>query len=173
MATIKEIQEQLGVKTDGIWGRVSHETLILFWKEHKEVHISENFLVSELLDSNDAVRLGIDNTPTPSDFLHLVESTNNLWQPVRTNLGTPVSISSAFRCKLLNDAVGSKDTSAHLKGYAIDFKSPKFGTPRQVVNEISKMPLKFDQCIYEFGRWVHLGYKNQKGEQRRQVFDIV
>lgn len=173
MATIKEIQEQLGVKADGIWGRVSHETLIQFWHDHKEVKITENITLDELLASNIAVRKGIDNAPTPRAFLNLVESCNNLWQPVRYNLGTPISISSGYRCKLLNDAVGSKDSSAHLEGFAIDFTSPKFGSPRQVVKEIAKMKLKYDQCIYEFGRWVHLGYKNQKGQQRQMNFDIV
>ena len=173
MATIKEIQEQLGVKTDGIWGRVSHETLIQFWHDHKEVKITENITLDELLASNDAVRLGIDNTPTSTAFLHLVESANNLWQPVRDKLGTPISISSGYRCLELNRSLKSKDSSAHLVGYAIDFKSPKFGSPRQVVREIAKMKLKYDQCIYEFHSWVHLGYKNQKGQQRQMNFDIV
>ena len=75
---------------------------------------------------------------------------------VRGLLGnSPIRISSAYRCKELNRAIGSGDTSAHVLGYAVDFTCPIFGTPKEVAQEIAASSIKFDQLIYE-GTWIHL-----------------
>lgn len=175
MSTLQDIQSLLGVKPDGVWGDLSHTALLQAVKEGRQIQLSRNFYLDELINSNTATRLNIDNTPSKLEFLHLLESVENLWQPFRDILGTPMLISSGLRTPKLNDAVGGAMTSAHLFGYAIDFTSPAYGNPRAIVNLVRKYKssLKFDQCIYEYGRWVHLAYKNKYGRQDKSIFDIT
>lgn len=139
--------------------------------------LTKNFHLSELLISQTATRLGIDNTPTPHHKDNLMQSCENLWQPTRDLLGVPMLVSSGYRCPMLNVAVGGSTTSAHPHGRAIDFIAPKFGTPRQIVaflvKEFKEQGIKFDQIILEFDRWIHLGYKSPTGEQRGQVLTAV
>ena len=45
-----------------------------------------------------------------------------------------------------------------------------------LVDELSKYP--FDQMIRKkkkngIAQWIHLGYRNSKGEQRRQIFTLI
>lgn len=139
--------------------------------------ISQNFYMSELIQSSVALRLGIDNTPTPEYQKNLIEATKKLWQPTRTLLGKSMLISSGYRSPKLNDAVGGSDSSAHSFGFAIDFTSPSFGNTRKIaeflVKELKRKNIKFDQLILEFpdspSSWIHLGYKSQTGQQRGQV----
>ena len=139
-----------------------------------DVQLSKNFYLSELLISNTATRLGIENTPTEQHLKNLKEATTNLWQPTRDLIGHPMSVSSGYRNPRVNSAVGGEKASAHPEGFAIDFISPGFGTPKEIalflVKEYRTKGIKFDQIIFEFGRWIHLGYKHPKTHaQRGQV----
>jgi zinc D-Ala-D-Ala carboxypeptidase len=81
-------------------------------------------------------------------------------------------ISSGFRCKALNDAVGSKDSSQHRVGCAADFRVPSM-TPDEVVKAIVASGLGFDQVIREFDRWTHISIPNQaSGSPRKQALII-
>jgi hypothetical protein len=71
--------------------------------------------------------------------------------------GKPVMINSGFRSKLVNDAVGSKDSSQHRLGCAADLRVPGM-TPRQVVEACLELP--FDQIILEFDSWTHISVPN-------------
>ena len=64
-------------------------------------------------------------------------------------------INSAFRCKQVNDAVGSKDTSQHRHGCAADLRVPGM-TPDEVVRAVIAAGLPYDQIIREFDRWTHI-----------------
>ena len=97
-----------------------------------DVQLSKNFYLSELLISNTATRLGIENTPTEKHLKNLKEATTNLWQPTRDLIGHPMSISSGYRNPQVNSAVGGEKISAHPEGFAIDFISPGFGTPKEI-----------------------------------------
>ena len=143
--------------------------------------VTANFRYSELIHSNTAVRLGIENIPTIVHKVNLIESCNKLWQPARDILGKTMIISSGYRSPLVNSKVGGSDSSAHSIGCAIDFTSPSFGNSRAIANKLAKefktKGIKFDQLILEFpdsnSSWVHLGYKNRKGEQRCQLLTAV
>jgi len=81
-------------------------------------------------------------------------------------------VNSAFRCKEVNDAVGSKDTSQHRVGCAADIRVPGM-TPDQVVKAIMAADLPFDQLIREFDRWTHISITNDpNGKPRGQVLII-
>jgi len=81
-------------------------------------------------------------------------------------------VNSAFRSKKVNDAVGSKDTSQHRVGCAVDIRVPGM-TPDQVVKAVITAKLPFDQLIREFDRWTHISIPNDpKGKPRGQPLII-
>ena len=141
--------------------------------------LSENFTLGEFIASDTAKKKGIDNTPTLVDIYHLEELCKMLLQPIRNAYGKPIKVTSGFRCHKLNQAVGGSATSVHLRGYAADIK-PVSGSYKDfeafVIQFLKDHPeIKFDQCIRETSgnsKWLHLGYKNNAGRQRKMLFDI-
>ena len=104
-----------------------------------------------------------------------------LLQPIRDAWGSPIIITSGFRCKALNAAVGGSQASAHMRGYGVDIK-PASGSYEEfekfVVDFLQKSDLKWDQVIRERtanGRsaWLHLGYRNSAGRQRMMLMDMI
>ena len=142
--------------------------------------LSENFTLGEMIASDTAKKLKIDNTPTLADIYHLEELCKNLLQPIRDAYGKPIKVTSGFRCRKLNQAVGGSPTSVHTRGWAVDIK-PVSGSYKDfeafVVDFLMAHPeIKFDQCIRESSgnsKWLHLGYKNNVGKQRMMLFDLV
>jgi zinc D-Ala-D-Ala carboxypeptidase len=90
------------------------------------VNLSEHFTLEELTNSETAARNNWDNTPNATELSNLVRLAAFL-EEVKTVLGgKPVMINSAFRSKLVNDGVGSKDSSQHRVGCAADIRVPKY-----------------------------------------------
>lgn len=86
------------------------------------------------------------------------------------------TISSGFRCLELNRAIGSKDTSQHTKGQAVDFEC--IGTDNKELFNWCKENLKYDQLILEFYKegvpqsgWVHCSYVS-RSKNRNRAFRI-
>lgn len=180
MTSIKHIQSQVGTTADGIWGDKSRQALKSAINSGKIITITKNISLNELLASNTAKKHNIDNTPSQTILQNLIDASVNLYQPVRDILGVPILISSGYRCHALNKAVGGSSTSAHMAGFAIDFKAPKFGTPKlivpYIVKKLKEKGIGFDQAIIEYPKspnsWVHLGYKHPSGRQRGSSFVI-
>ena len=80
-------------------------------------------------------------------------------------------VNSAFRCKQVNDAVGSKDSSQHRIGCAADIRVPGM-TPDQVVRAVVGSDLPYDQVIREFDRWTHISVANPGASPRKQSLII-
>ena len=132
--------------------------------------LSENFSLRELIHSDKAIKLKIDNTPTPNALasLYILASTLEL---IRKAVGLPIKISSGYRCPALNTAVGGSKTSAHCLGLAADFTVAGM-TPRQVCEKIVAAGIVVDQLILENisatnpdGVWVHVGLSTTKNRQ--------
>jgi len=112
-----------------------------------------------------------DNTPNAAELANLQRLAEFL-ETVKTTLGgKAVMISSAFRSKAVNDAVGSRDTSQHRQGLACDFRVPGM-IPDAVVRTIIAANLPFDQIIREFsdpvagGGWTHISIADKPRGQR-------
>ena len=113
-----------------------------------------------------------DNTPDDSEKNNLKRVAELLEQVKSTLDGKPIMVNSAFRCKQVNDAVGSKDTSQHRVGCAADIRVPGM-TPDEVVQAIMAAGLPYDQLIREFDRWTHISVTNEEtGTPRKQVLII-
>ena len=143
------------------------------------------FTLRELIKSDTADRLGIDNTPTPEakhNLLQLMDFLDDLrwgWTlHCDTNeLGSgKLRINSGYRCPELNKAVGGVSTSAHLTGFAADIW-PYNGHLDEFRSFLANY-LKdkdYDQCIDEQSgksRWIHLGLYGHNGGQRHQMLSL-
>lgn len=127
------------------------------------IQLTANFYLSEFLESNEAVRLGIDNTPHPIAMQNLFK-TAELLEQVRKALGNaPIKISSGYRSPQLNTRIGGSATSEHVHGLAADFTAPRFGTPLQIAQKIIDSGIKFGQLIYE-GTWVHISVPDGRND---------
>ena len=130
------------------------------------------FTLDELIHSDTADRLGIDNTPTSDAISNLDALVTNVLDNLRGEWGRPIIVTSGYRCKELNAAVGGTHNSQHLKGQAADIVSDDFDEFRRFVRRWCK-DNEFDQCIFEHsgGReWIHISYV--EGRNRRQVLDL-
>lgn len=126
--------------------------------------VGAHFWLSEFLRSDTAVRNGIDNTPHASAMANIINVLAPGMQRVRDTLGSPVNITSGFRCQAVERALKRKpdawvSTSQHAEGLAADFVCPQFGTCRSVVKYLMERSgeIHFDQLIYE-GNWVHISF---------------
>lgn len=140
--------------------------------------LSDNFTLGEMIASDTAKKAGIDNTPTLLAISHLEELCVYLLQPIRDAWGKPIKVTSGYRCYRLNRLVGGSPTSAHPLGWAADIR-PASGSydefEKFVVEFLKKSGLKWDQVIREKSgksRWLHIGFRNGAGKQRKQIFDI-
>jgi hypothetical protein len=139
------------------------------------MQLSKNLTLAEVTRSETAKRRGISNMPTPEHIENFKKLAENVFQPIREHFGVPIHISSGYRSKALNTAIGGSLSSQHCQGEAIDIDmdgSANGVTNAQVFNYI-KDNLNFDQLIWEFGTtsnpdWVHVSYEST-GKQRKQV----
>jgi len=133
------------------------------------MNLSPNFTLEELTITE---HREFKNEPSPSERTNLIRLANFLEQVKVALGGKPVMVNSAFRCKEVNDAVGSKDTSQHRVGCAADLRVPGM-TPDQVVQAIMVAGLAYDQLIREFDRWTHVSIPNDpNGKPRGQTLII-
>jgi hypothetical protein len=111
------------------------------------------------------------NIPNAAEIANLNRLALMLEQ-VRTLLGKPIMVNSAFRSKAVNDAVGSKDTSQHRIGCAADIRVPGM-TPNEVVKAVIASSIGYDQIIREFDRWVHISVSSVAGAAPRRSKLII
>ena len=138
--------------------------------------MSKYFNMLELCHSDTADMNHIDNTPSEEIKEHLEELMEFL-DGLRKEWGSPIRITSGYRCPQLNKKVGGSATSAHMIGYAVDMqpiKRPFKDFVEFVKNYLSDK--EYDQLLLETSskgtKWIHLGLYNQKGEQRKQIKNL-
>ena len=108
------------------------------------MQLSKHFKLEEFTKSMTATRKGIKNEPGSGDIKNLENICYEILEPVRAKFDKPVTVTSGYRSEELCEAIGSKKTSQHAKGQAVDFE------------------------IAGAKGWVHLSY-NEKGSNRKQV----
>ena len=134
--------------------------------------LSPHFTVQEFTQSQTAGRLGINND-LPIELYETAKRTAEGLEQVRLRLRShPIHISSGYRCLALNAAVGSKNTSQHVKAEAVDFTCPTFGSVNQVIEAIIDSDIAYDQLLSEFvsptdgsGGWIHISFSKANKKQ--------
>jgi len=113
--------------------------------------------LAEFVASDTAARKGIDNS-LPDDLREAAHQTLEMMERIRFHIDAPIAITSGYRCKALNRVVGSRPGSDHTMALAVDFKSPKAGTPFQIATMLAPVIkiIGIGQLILEFGTWVHV-----------------
>lgn len=136
------------------------------------MYLSQNFTLAELVKSNTAKRLGIDNTPDDFCIENLKVLCKHILQPCREHFGIPFTPSSGFRSVALCEALGSKPTSQHALGFAADFEIPSISNIELAT--YIRDNLIYDQLILEFydeddptAGWIHCSHI--AGNNRMQV----
>jgi hypothetical protein len=119
------------------------------------MQLSEHFSLEELTHTD---HREFDNTPNDAELANLTRLAEFL-ELVRALLGKPIFVNSAFRSKLVNDACGSRDSSQHRVGCAVDIRVVGM-TPDEVVKTVIASDLGYDQIIREFDRWTHISIPN-------------
>ena len=136
------------------------------------------FSITELVRSNTAKRLGIDNTPSDEIKDHLTLFIERVLDPIREDWGSPIMVSSGYRCPVLNKAVGGAKTSGHQYGYCADLQVKcdlrKFS--HFVKDWMMMHNMKWDELIWEKSggvTWLHFCWIGKDGKQRMKCFDII
>ena len=126
--------------------------------------LSKSFTLEELVFSQTAARVGIDNAPAATHVRAMRELCANILQPLRDSVGMPIIVSSGYRCARLNRYVGGSISSQHMEGRAADVVCFGMET-RQLFKRVLELKLPFDQLIYEGGResiWVHVSFDPER-----------
>ena len=134
------------------------------------------FELDEFIKSDTAKKKGIDNCPTFEIVENLEELVENILEPLRAAYGMPIRITSGYRCPALNSAVKGSSTSVHMLGRAADCQvGGSFNKFRDFTVEwFKKTGTKFDQLLIEKdtksgAKWLHIGIRNNAGQQRGQI----
>ena len=96
------------------------------------------------------------------------QNTTAMWhlalfaEQVRVILNVPIRVTSGFRCKELNDAVGGSETSQHTLFQALDI-IPIGMDIEDAYEELVDSDMLYGQLILEKGTWIHIsmGYKRE------------
>ena len=134
--------------------------------------LSKNFTLSEIIHSNTAKRLGINNAPNKEHLKNMQVLVRDLIQPIRDVLG-PIRISSGYRNPELNRAIGGSTKSQHCKGEALDLQYWSKGkmSNKEIYDWVVKSGIEFDQMINEFDySWIHISLKSN-GKNRKQILE--
>lgn len=134
--------------------------------------LSPHFTLRELVKSSDAIRMGIDNTPSEEIAENLRAICETILEPVREHYGIPFTPNSGYRSPELNTAIKGAKNSQHMLGCAVDIEVP--GVSNYDLADWIRTHLVYDQVILEFHKsgdpnsgWVHVSYL--KTGQNRKV----
>ena len=138
------------------------------------MQLSKHFKLEEFTKSQTAIRKGINNEAGSGEIKNLTDLCYTVLEPVRAKFDKPITVTSGFRSEELCEAIGSKKTSQHAKGQAVDFEIA--GVSNLQIAVWIEANCDFDQLILEFWKaedkdpnsgWVHCSYV--EGSNRKQV----
>ena len=135
------------------------------------MQLSKHFTLEEMEKSSTGIRLGIKNKAGSGEIKNLGDLCYEVLEPVRAKFDKPVTITSGYRSPELSEAIGSKATSQHCLGEAVDLEV--IGVSNLQVALWIENNVDFDQLILEFytgeanSGWIHVSYKD--GSNRKQV----
>jgi len=133
--------------------------------------LTENFTLVQLTRSATADRLKVANTPNETEKKNLKTLAERVLQPIHDLFGA-MQITSGFRSKPVNDAVGSNDNSQHRTGQAADFRIVGMSAREAFNLIIAAGTIPYDQIIlYDDGRnnFVHVSFNPQRAKQRGEI----
>ena len=101
--------------------RMNKNHPLFFYILDKDI-IMKYFSIDEMVRSATAKKYGIDNRPSQDILNNLVLFIETVLDPIREDWGSPIIVSSGYRCPELNKAVGGVNTSGHMYGFCADLQ---------------------------------------------------
>ncbi len=134
--------------------------------------LSPHFRLIEFTRSGVATDKGIDNTPGTEEVEALRALCENILEPMRRRFGA-IYISSGYRSRRVNNAVGGVMNSQHMRGEAADILLSTFTDWRDAVRFVQG--LDFDQMLVEplhgsKARWLHVSYSTR--HRNRHILSV-
>ena len=121
------------------------------------------FTIVDLIRSTTADRLKIDNHPSDEvrQELEITTCKINLISLIAHAYGATIRVTSGYRCKRLNTAVGGVSNSLHMQGRAVDFVV----SDTEAKHKLHEA-LKEEACIkllgicelIEYPSFIHIGF---------------
>ena len=136
------------------------------------MQLSKHFTLEEMEKSQTATRRNIKNKAGSGEIKNLGDLCYEVLEPVRAKFDKPVTITSGYRSPELSEAIGSKSTSQHCLGEAVDLEV--IGVSNLKVALWIENNVDFDQLILEFwtgeanSGWIHCSFV--EGSNRKQIF---
>lgn len=125
------------------------------------------FKLEEFTRSQTAQRLNIANNPNGNDIHNIVQLVAKVLDPARAWLGHTIYITSGYRSRALNEAVGGVLASQHCTGHAADITCPS--DQLQLLYHYIANTLDYDQLIYYVGNnFIHVSYVTHR-KNRKQI----
>lgn len=133
--------------------------------------LSTHFTLNEMVFSQTAIRLKLDNTPSRKVIMNLQQLCIFVLEDVRKlvrdgGIVRQVIVSSGYRSPAVNKAVNGSPRSQHMAGEAADITVPGVST-QELFDLIVNSNIEFDQIIQEFDQWVHISFR--AGRNRRSI----
>lgn len=136
----------------------------------------KHFTFNEFFFSSIASACGIDNHPSADQKTmvrgNIILLVDNVLDPIREYVKTPVYINSGFRCPELNSLIKGKELSQHLSGRAADFSVRGF-SPKDYKSLAFWCAdnLDFDQMIvYAKRGFIHVSYVSPEANRLEVLF---
>ena len=127
-----------------------------------------NFTFAEMI----ATKQELDNTPKTWEEVCNIFKMAEYLQVLRNLFQKPILVTSGFRTKEVNKAVGGSKTSAHLTGLAADITAVKKADNKKLLKLLQKSDLGklADQIIYYVKdngsiHWIHIGLRKNPRKQ--------
>lgn len=121
------------------------------------------FTIVDLLKSTTAERMKIDNQPNDEvrQELEITACKLNLISLLAHAYGATIRVTSGYRCKRLNQAVGGVKNSLHMQGRAVDFVVSNIEAKHKLHDA-----LKEEACLkllgicelIEYPSFIHVGF---------------
>lgn len=121
---------------------------------------AENFTYYEMIRSDTARRLGIENIPNSYQWDCLQSLAINILQPIRNQFGA-IKVLSGFRNVTLNTMIGGSSSSNHCKGEAADIEPYNSHIKLIDIGKWIIENLEFRELIFEYmpSGWIHIAYR--------------
>lgn len=135
--------------------------------------LSNKFSLADVTRSDTATRRGFDEQFKPEQ--RVIDNATEVCVNILDKIPQAFFITSFYRCRRLNRAIGGSATSDHMEGCAVDIDSQN-NINNRIIFDFIRMNCTFDQLIWEFGNefnpdWVHVSYR--KTGNRNQILKAI
>lgn len=126
-----------------------------------------NFTFNELIKTD----TGLDNMPNDINIIKNLCRLTDFLQMIRNELHLPIIVTSGYRSKEVNEAVGCASSSYHVKGLAVDIKCSDMDKLLSVLHshlmDIDQLGIYYSNTQQE---WYHIGLPEDDKVPRNQIY---